>query len=104
MPVGTLDGARHPAVNASGTPVSGRLTPCADCGRQVSIHALSCPSCGRPFGPPPRAREGPFLQTLNVGCLAAFWSFVAMAAGGFFLAAVEVVRILLRHGWHGLVR
>ena len=28
-----------------------RLGTCPDCGRQVSLLALSCPGCGRPFTP-----------------------------------------------------
>lgn len=28
-----------------------RLTPCPDCGRQVSLAAATCPNCGRPLAP-----------------------------------------------------
>jgi hypothetical protein len=46
--------------------------PCPDCGREVSTIAQSCPQCGRPLKPSPGpfpTKEGPFLQTLNIGCI-----------------------------------
>jgi len=30
-------------------PMNPNLAPCPDCGQQVSIHADTCPHCGRPL-------------------------------------------------------
>ena len=32
-------------------PVNPNLRPCPDCGRLVSLRAVSCPHCGRPLDP-----------------------------------------------------
>jgi len=52
---------------------------CPECGNSVSSEAACCPKCGYPFSPKPDtgnpiviAREGCFLQTLNVGCMIIF--------------------------------
>lgn len=49
------------------------LIACPECGREVSTAAASCPNCGTPLrGSAPEtvvAREGCFLQTLNIGCM-----------------------------------
>lgn len=74
------------------------LRPCPDCGRRISLLAPSCPSCGRPFGPAPRTREGPFLQTLNVGCLLAVGAMVLAIVGGLVLTVLEVLGHFLRVG------
>src|SRR5262249_22317802 len=72
------------------------LRPCPDCGRQVSRLAPSCPSCGRPFAAPARAREGPFLQTLNAGCLLAGVAIVLFFVGGFILTVFQVLEYVLK--------
>lgn len=51
---------------------------CPDCQGVVSDQAAACPHCGRPMKPNAplvtqqvvtRGREGPFLQTMNAGCV-----------------------------------
>lgn len=80
------------AAGLSGCEAPGtRLTPCPDCGHHVSRSAMSCPSCGRPFASPPRAMEGPFLQTLNAGCLLALGGAVLFIVGGMALAALQIL-------------
>ena len=91
--IGAAAGARG-ALETEGT----NLRPCPDCGHQVSTLASSGPSCGRPFGPPPRAREGPFLQTLNAGCMLVAWGFVAMIVGGFVLTVLELIGHVFKLG------
>lgn len=58
--------------NASGEGAApnGALIKCPDCGKEISRSALACPNCGRPMKAQPQVqREGPFLQTLNAGCV-----------------------------------
>src|SRR5262245_66293800 len=88
--IGAAAGTRG-ALQVDGT----NLRPCPDCGHQISLLASSCPSCGRPLGPPPRAREGAFLQTLNAGCMLVIWGFVAMIVGGFVLSVLDLIARLL---------
>ena len=91
--IGAAAGTRG-ALQGEGT----KLRPCPDCGHQVSLLASSCPSCGRPLGPSPRAREGPFLQTLNAGCMLVAWGFVAMIVGGFVLTVLELIGYIFKLG------
>ena len=73
------------------------LINCPECGTEVSDKAEKCPKCHYPLHPPPlsftptnqkktevvvKAKEGCFLQTLNIGC---------MIVGGFILLIVLVV-------------
>jgi hypothetical protein len=55
------------------------LISCPDCGNEVSSNAVACPKCGYPIASAPMtekkivvAKEGCFLQTLNLGCLIIF--------------------------------
>lgn len=84
---GLAGAAGQSAREAPGT----RLTPCPDCGHSVSRSATSCPSCGRPLASPPRMREGPFLQTLNAGCLLVLGGAVLFIVGGMALAALQIL-------------
>ena len=55
------------------------LIICPDCSTEVSDQAISCPKCGRPLKiedptikevkVDAKAKEGCFLQTLNIGCM-----------------------------------
>lgn len=67
------------------------LIPCPDCEHSVSRSATNCPSCGRPLVAPPRAQEGPFLQTLNAGCMLALGGIVVFVLGGMALAVLQVL-------------
>lgn len=94
-------GAREggPGVDGQGArEAPGRgLVPCPDCGRSISRSATSCPSCGRPLVLPTRAREGPFLQTLNAGCMLALGGIVVFIVGGMALAVFQVLGHLLTY-------
>lgn len=47
------------------------LISCPECGTQVSNAATACPKCGHPLkaATPAQVRTGPFMATLNLGCL-----------------------------------
>jgi uncharacterized membrane protein YvbJ len=47
------------------------LISCPECGAQVSDAATACPKCGHPLkvAAPARVKTGPFMATLNIGCL-----------------------------------
>jgi hypothetical protein len=88
-------GGSLPGTGGGSEAAGTRLRPCPDCGHQVSLAATSCPSCGRPFGPAPRAREGLFLQTLNGGCMLVVGTFVGLMVLGTFLIVAEAVNRVL---------
>lgn len=48
------------------------VSPCPDCGKEVSTLAQACPHCGRPMQAhnvvAPKSGEGLFMQGLNFGC------------------------------------
>lgn len=58
------------------------LVRCPDCGSEVSDSAPACPRCGRPIAAARAAapREGPFLQTLNAGCVVVLISILVILA------------------------
>lgn len=65
------------------------LIKCPECGKEISSSASACPNCGHPVKASaiaPAQREGPFMQTLNCGCvviavLLLFVLVVALIAG-----------------------
>ena len=74
------------------------LIACPECGTEVSDKAEKCPKCAYPLNPIAsvnphvtenktevvvKAKEGCFLQTLNMGCMA-----IAIILGLIFLAAL----------------
>lgn len=60
------------------------LIECPECSRKISDNADSCPGCGYPINPISpvvvngKAKEGCFLQTLNIGCFMIISFFVIM--------------------------
>ena len=65
--------------------------PCPDCGREVSTAAEACPQCGRPLArnlvKAAGTKEGPFLQTLNCGCIVVL-VLIALIVGAIIIAAL----------------
>lgn len=55
--------ARATSCPHCGAPLQATIQKCPDCGKDVSIHASSCPNCGRPLEPATRTD----IKPVNMG-------------------------------------
>jgi hypothetical protein len=67
-----LDSRTAPPAHAKVGSITASLTPCPDCGREVSSKAPTCPNCGAPLAGESLVHgkgDGLFMSSLNCGCM-----------------------------------
>jgi predicted RNA-binding Zn-ribbon protein involved in translation (DUF1610 family) len=80
-------------VKVQGPPPALTLRPCADCYKEISIHAEFCPHCGSPVNP--KKRHGVFFYV--------FWGVVSLIATVVVLFVVAGLTSGVFSGLHGSI-